>query len=112
MVHHLDAIFEAGVLRPLEPLVLSERQRVRLIVDDAPAPAAEPEIDYHRYEELAWIGAHAKEYPGEWIAVNGSQLVAHGMDLLSVGETARAAGIVRPLFHHVPEENELPWGGW
>ena len=111
MVHHLDAIFEAGVLRPLEPLRLSDQQRVRLIVDDAPAAEAPPP-DYHRYEELAWIGEHAKEYAGQWVAVSGSRLVAHGTDLEVVSQAARVAGVDRPLFHHVPEANELPFGGW
>lgn len=111
MVHHLDAIFEAGVLRPLEPLELSERQRVRLIVDDAPV-MKEPQIDYHLREEMAWIAAHAKEYAGQWVAVSGSRLVAHGPKLRPVHEEALAAGIDNPLFHHVPENDELPFGGW
>ena len=36
MIRQLDAVFEAGSLRPLEPLALHEHQRVRLILDDRP----------------------------------------------------------------------------
>lgn len=32
MTQHIQAIFENGVLRPLEPLQLSEHQRVRLSI--------------------------------------------------------------------------------
>lgn len=102
MVHHLDAIYESGVLRPLEPLELNERQRVRLIVDDAPSAAEKREIDYHRNEEQDWIRAHAKKYPGEWIAVKGSRLIARDTDLAAVTRTVRAAGVLRPLYYHVP----------
>ncbi len=31
-------VYEHGVLRPLEPLVLSEHQRVHLTIDEKPAP--------------------------------------------------------------------------
>ena len=32
MVQHIDAVYEDGVLKPLEPLNLSEHQRVRVSV--------------------------------------------------------------------------------
>ena len=38
MVRQLEAVFEHGVLRPLEPLSLGESQRVRLTLDDQPFP--------------------------------------------------------------------------
>jgi predicted DNA-binding antitoxin AbrB/MazE fold protein len=112
MVRHLDAIFEAGVLRPLEPLELSERQRVRLTVDDAPVKAEEPEVDYYRYEEMAWIAEHADEYAGQWVALKGSRLVAHGHDPIAFRQAVKESGVERPLFHHYPEADELPFGGW
>ncbi len=65
MVRRLDAIFDGGVLRPVEPLELTEGQRVRLILDDSPVAAEAPEIDCHRYSERDWIRAQAKAYPGE-----------------------------------------------
>ncbi|MBI1918922.1 MAG: antitoxin family protein [Planctomycetes bacterium] len=43
MIKHLQAIYEKGVLRPLEPLDLSEQQRVTIAVSDE-APA-EPWLD-------------------------------------------------------------------
>jgi len=33
MAREIDAIYENGVLRPLEPLDLEEQQRVRIIID-------------------------------------------------------------------------------
>ena len=38
MVSQLDAVYEQGVLRPLEPLSLPEHHRVRLTLEDQSAP--------------------------------------------------------------------------
>ena len=44
MVQHLEAVYENGVLRPLEPLNLRECQRVSITVDTpVGTPAATPE---------------------------------------------------------------------
>src|SRR6202050_2411602 len=36
MVRELEAVFENGLLRPLEPLSLTEKQRVHVRITDAP----------------------------------------------------------------------------
>ena len=36
MVRQLEAVYENGVLRPLEPLPLIESQRVRITISDEP----------------------------------------------------------------------------
>lgn len=42
MIRAIQAIFENGVLRPLEPLSLPERARVSLTIDSGESPAARP----------------------------------------------------------------------
>ena len=39
MAIHLEAVYEQGVLRPLEPLALAEHQQVRVTVERAKTPA-------------------------------------------------------------------------
>jgi predicted DNA-binding antitoxin AbrB/MazE fold protein len=41
MIQEVEAVYEHGVLRPLRPLSLAERQQVRIIISDAPARASE-----------------------------------------------------------------------
>jgi predicted DNA-binding antitoxin AbrB/MazE fold protein len=43
----IDAIYERGALRPLEPLKLRERQRVQLevIIEEVPIDAAQAEVE-------------------------------------------------------------------
>ena len=44
MIQEVEAVYEHGVLRPLRPLSLSERQQVRLTISDAPAQVSERDM--------------------------------------------------------------------
>lgn len=110
MVRQLDAIYEDGVLRPLEPLALTEHQRVRLTFDDESLPQLAAGID--RRAEMLWLASEGRYFRGQWVALNGSSLVAHGTDARTVRAAARAAGIERPLLTHLPQDAESPFGGW
>jgi predicted DNA-binding antitoxin AbrB/MazE fold protein len=131
MIRELEAVYERGVLRPLEPLALAEHQRVRLTLEDrredrredrgedrilsqngnAPAEAAAAPVNYRR-EEFQWLAKESGPYAGQWVALEGRRLVAHGTDLATVSAAARVAGVERPLLTHLPLEGELPFGGW
>ena len=41
--------------------------------------------------EWAWLKAHRHEYPGQWLAVSGGRLIAHGTSY----EEVREAGIAQ-----------------
>ena len=43
-----------------------------------------------RREELQWLDRESGPYAGEWVALNGPSLVAHGEKLASVSAAARA----------------------
>jgi len=47
----VDAIYEQGMLKPLEALDLSEHQRVRLIIHEPPAESPDDALD-------AWQGVY------------------------------------------------------
>ena len=117
MARQLDAVYEQGVLRPLEPLALPEHQRVRLTLEDQAWPqngstsSMEPATN-HRREEFLWLANQSGPYAGQWVALDGGRLVAHGTELATVSAAARAAGADRPLLTHLPPEGELPFGGW
>lgn len=115
MVRELEAVYEHGVLRPLEPLALPEHQQVRLKLEDQAAPqngVATAAAVNERHEEFRWLAEKSGPYAGQWVALDGSRLVAHGDALATVSEAARAAGVDRPLLTHLPPEGELPFGGW
>jgi predicted DNA-binding antitoxin AbrB/MazE fold protein len=118
MVIQLDAVFEHGVLRPLGPLSLGESQRVRLTLDDQPLtqkgnlPVQNAAPINDRREEFLWLANNSGPYADQWVALDGSRLIAHGTELATVSEAARAAGVDRPLLTHLPPEGDVPFAGW
>jgi predicted DNA-binding antitoxin AbrB/MazE fold protein len=109
MVKQLEAVFEQGVLRPLEPLSLTENQHVLVTISDFPA---DTEVASHRYEEQEWLSVHGHEYRGQWLALQGNALISHGPRAQAVLDEARRKGVPLPLIVSVPEDFGMPSIGW
>ena len=62
--------------------------------------------------ELRWLEEHGEEYAGLWVALEGEQLLASGVNGREVYEEARARGATRPFLVQVETPDELPFGGW
>ncbi|MGV3720837.1 MAG: hypothetical protein ACO1SX_07995 [Actinomycetota bacterium] len=60
----------------------------------APPSARPPRSTENRSvrQETAWLRDHAHEYPGQWLAVRGNQLVAASNSLAEVNEQVRVSG--------------------
>ena len=114
MARQIKAVYEQGVFRPLEPLPLPEHHAVILTIEDKGAPKTRESREpvNERHEEMQWLTDQSAAYAGQWVALDGSRLVAHGNQLAQVREAARVAGVTRPLLTHVPLEGEVPFGGW
>ncbi len=65
-----------------------------------------------RREELQWFASESGPYAGEWVALDGKRLVAHGDKLADVRAAANLAGGADPLFACVRGDSTLPFGGW
>src|SRR5713226_2283129 len=61
-----------------------------------------------RKRERDWLIEHSTEYAGQWVALDGGQLVAEGSRARDVLEKARALGHDQPLLVHVAERSALP----
>jgi predicted DNA-binding antitoxin AbrB/MazE fold protein len=114
MSQQIEAVYEQGVLRPLEPLVLSEHQRVRITLEEhsvIPGPPSGESIR-ERQDEMGWLASESGPYAGEWVALDGRRLISHGPKLADVSAAASAAGIAEPFFSRVSTEQDVPFGGW
>lgn len=69
-----------------------------------------PMIDASK--ELRWLKEHRHEYMGQWIALDGDRLVAHGTNAREIFQTAREAGIKVPFVEQILPSDDLPFGGW
>src|SRR5581483_12057669 len=103
-----EAVFEGGLLRPLEPLSLQEKEHVLLTITEVPA---RHEVS-SRLPEQEWLRQHSEEYAGQWVALDGDSLLSHGSDAFAVRAEARAKGVQLPLMVHIPDEPNLPSAGW
>ncbi len=107
----LEAVYEQGVLRPVEPLSLPEHQRLMITItlaDEEPTEA----LPYNpRIAEQEWLRLHSGEYIGQWVALDGDSLVSHGAKALDVLEEARRKGVERPLMVGIPKDYGLPSAG-
>ena len=66
----------------------------------------------NRSRELAWLMKNQGDYAGQWLALEGDELIAHGYDLVEVSKEAKAKGVDNPIFAHAEDSNALPFAGW
>lgn len=78
---------------------LEEQRRLRIEREAVPAEDL-------RAAEMAWLQSHSQElaehYPGEWIAVDGQELVAHAHSLVDLYRMAAESGHPEPFVTAVP----------
>jgi hypothetical protein len=103
-------IDEARALSP------SEKRALRRALDRelaTPAPTQSSQLSYRTFErEHAWVDAHRDEYLGQWVAIEGDSLVAHGANPREVYLAARDSGIEVPYLVRVENREEPFTGGW
>jgi hypothetical protein len=74
-----------------------------------------PQDEERNQAEGCWLVKNRANYAGQWVALDGDRLLAHGADAALVYQTSRAAlahtGRV-PLVVLIETADELPFGGW
>jgi hypothetical protein len=61
---------------------------------------------------VAWLKAHAYEYAGQHVALDGDRLVGSGRTIRDAQAVAESNGYSHPLLVHVPPRGGGTWGGW
>lgn len=70
---------------------------------------ARPDMD--RVRERQWLKENWQAYLGQWVCVEGDQLISSGTDGHQVHATAKAAGITVPFIVRVEDPTLLYAGG-
>lgn len=65
-----------------------------------------------RIDEVRWLIAHRREYPGMWLAVEGNVLVASSASLVEALQRAEQKSVRNPLVVWSEDVSEAPFGGW
>jgi Family of unknown function (DUF5678) len=69
-------------------------------------------VSKDRSRENQWLADHQREYIGQWVALEGDRLIAHGEDAAEVFAAADASGIERPMVIYVEDPDAPPFAGW
>ncbi len=64
-----------------------------------------------RSREYEWLKEHAREYAGQWVALEGDRLIAHGANAAEVFAAADASGVERPFLLRVEDPDGPPFAG-
>jgi hypothetical protein len=65
-----------------------------------------------RSREWTWLAEHSDEYAGQWVALDGDQLLAHGLQFKEVLQTARLLGAPEALIVRAEASDALPFAGF
>lgn len=105
---------QAQSLTAAEKLDLAEYLVKQAELDRAQASTAAQtdEPDSHRRYEYAWLREHRDEYAGQYVALKGTQLIAHAPDLRDLYRLVQETGVQRSFIVRVEALDELPFGGW
>ena|SRR6266545_842629 len=81
--------------------------------DQEPPDRRVPPIPMPDYKSaLQWLADHAREYAGQWVALDGARLIAHGADHHKVFAAAKADGAYLPLIELVEDPDTPPFAGF
>jgi hypothetical protein len=59
--------------------------------------------------EREWIRTHREQYRGQFVALAGAQLLAHGKDENAVIDQARQSGVATPFVTYIETEDEAQY---
>lgn len=90
----------------LNQLSLPSRVRTKTL-DQPRKPIREPDTR----PAFDWLAEHAREYAGQWVALDGDRLIASGNDAKAVYALADADGAYLPLVTLVEDPDAPPYSG-
>jgi hypothetical protein len=76
-------------------------------------PEAGDAAEAGRRQRMEWMKANQAEYGGQYVALDGSKLVAVGQTFPEAARAAHAAGVAQPFVTYLPKPDEVGYmGGW
>ena len=111
----------ATILAEIAQLPATERESVRTILNQqavaasAPAPPngfIAPFDTSDPAPSLQWIAEHRAEFAGQYVALDGERLLAHGADPQPVIAAVRASGLNGLLFTYLQPLDAPPFAGF
>jgi hypothetical protein len=101
------------IIRQLPP---PDREKVRDWIERESEQTSDTENEFEKRQErfrrsMQWLRENREEYDGQWVALDGETLLAHGTDGKKVHAEAQAKSVKTPLMHRVSIKETQPFGG-
>jgi Family of unknown function (DUF5678) len=106
----MNPTFEQAI-EVIKALPKTERERLRDWIDENKEQSEMTTEDNKFQLALQWVDENRKKFDGQWVVLDGNELISHGTDAKEVYDNARAKGIQTPFLKRIKAE-VLPWGGW
>jgi len=100
------------ILEEITALPANEQARLRQLINKQPKqkeplgkfvdPIPEPD----QQGAMQWIADHWREYPDQWVALDGCRLIAHGEDFEAVNSAAKKDGAYLPMIAFIERESD------
>ncbi|MGH9832435.1 MAG: hypothetical protein ACRD9Y_05415, partial [Blastocatellia bacterium] len=82
-------------------------------LDEAPSSIFIPTFDSRDPEpSLRWIEKHRREFVGQYVALDGDRLMAHGVDAREVIAAVQASGLNGLFFTLIAPADAPPFAGF
>jgi Family of unknown function (DUF5678) len=116
----MDNVSFERVLEAVKALPAMDKRRLRhwLMEDERAQPYAEEngeiKLAYLREREMRWFAdeQNRAKYGGQWVALDGDQLLSHGENLRQVYAEAKAKSVKSPFTGYADPLDAPPFGGW
>lgn len=69
----------------------------------------EPKYNVDSTTSMNWLSRHRAEYGGQWVALDGDRLIAHGPNAKEVFALAKADGAHLPLITYIEPVDAPPF---
>jgi hypothetical protein len=121
----MSTLTAENIFRLIEQLPPAEQHKLEHLLEqrrvgqapELPRPPRDKRLPARPWREgeaaMQWLREHAHEYPGEWVALLGDRLIAHGPDRAAVRAAHQAAGLDagQVLLHRIAAPDEPPFMG-
>jgi hypothetical protein len=103
------------IIKSIEQLPAPEQERIRRWLDENGTPnrernASQPHAN-RSAKSLRWLDETEKNIRGQWVALDGDQLITSGPTAKEVYSKARAEGVQIPFVELVTEPESVPFTG-
>jgi Family of unknown function (DUF5678) len=121
----MTTITAENVLQLIDQMSLTEQLKLKQLMAQRSEPQAQPEatassqtkpldkrvppirMPSNGAESLRWLAEHRREYAGQWVALDGTRLIAHGPNHDDVWAAAQADGAYLPLVTFVEDPDNI-----